>query len=99
MNLSRKVRALVWDMALSDEASRRDSGLRKLAAALCACRATVAKLEAETSGQRQALLAVNRHEGLAKDFSSVRDAERTACAQLMDSLAFAIGAKAIRERK
>lgn len=93
MNLSRRIKAL----AIEPDAESRKAAI-KLAAELCTARARIAQLEAQNTGQQQALAALQRHDGLAKDLSAVRQAERDACAQVVESLGFCIGAKAIRER-
>lgn len=97
MKLSRRISELAAE-PVADEREDRRAAI-KLAAALCACRAQVAKLEAENSGQREAILALNRHEGHAKDLAATRAAEREACARVADELGFSIGAQRIRERK
>lgn len=97
MNLSRRIKSLAQEPIAPEHEVRRAA--IKLAAELAAARARVSALEAETSGQRQALLAVNRHAGLAKDFAAVREAERTACAALVDSLGLHEAAKRIQERE
>jgi hypothetical protein len=49
-------------------------------------------------GLRDALRALNRHEGIARDLAAIRTAEREACARIADELGFCIGAQRIRER-
>lgn len=95
--LANQVGKLAYESAAPAAEGRRAA--IKLAAALCACRAQVAKLEAENSGQREALLALNRHVSLARDFEAIRIAERTACAALVHSLGLTEAAKRIQERE
>lgn len=97
MNLSRRIKSLAIEPVIRDQEARRAA--IKLAAELAAARAKIAALEAENSGQREALLALNRHQGLAKDFQSIREAERTACAALVHSLGLYDAARRIQERE
>jgi hypothetical protein len=96
MNLSRRIKALAIEPPTPDPESRKAA--IKLAAELCAARARIAQLEAETNGQRQAIAALHRQDHLAEDLIAVRAAEREACARAVENLGFCIGAKAIRER-
>lgn len=96
MNLSRRISALVAEEASNDHEARRTA--IKLAAELSVVRARISALEAENMGLRDALLALNRHEGIARDLAAIRDAEREACARVCDDLSFAVGAERIRER-
>jgi hypothetical protein len=94
MNLSRRITDLPFDC---DREVRRAA--IKLAAELSIARAKISALEAENMGLRDSLRGLNRHEGLAKDFTSIREAERTACAALVDSLGLHEAAKRIMERE
>jgi hypothetical protein len=96
MNLSRRISALVAEQAAGDHEARRTA--IKLAAELATARARVSALEAENMGLRDALRALNRHEGIARDLAAIRTAEREACARIADELGFCIGAQRIRER-
>jgi uncharacterized coiled-coil protein SlyX len=95
MNLSRRISALVAEQAAGDHEARRTA--IKLAAELSTARARIAQLEAQTSGQQDAIAALRRHD-LAEDLVAVRKAEREACARVCDELSFAVGAQRIRER-
>jgi hypothetical protein len=97
MNLSRRTSALVAEEATNDHEARRAA--IKLSAELSTARVRIFALEAENMGLRDALRALNRHEGIAKDLAAIRNAEREACARIADELGFCIGAQRIRERK
>lgn len=96
MNLARKIQQLAADSEEPPTDRRRAEV--KLAADLATARARIAQLEAQTSGQQDALTALRRHEHLAEDLAAVRKAEREACARVCDELGFCIGAQRIRER-
>lgn len=94
MNLSRRIS----DLPIASDHEVRRTAI-KLAAELAAARAKIAQLEAENTGQRDALLALKRHDGLARDFTAIREAERTACAALVHSLGLYDAARRIQERE
>lgn len=97
MNLSRRIKSLAIEPVVPDRESRRAA--IKLAAELATARAKIAALEAENMGLRDAVRGINRHEGLSRDFTAIREAERTACAALVHSLGLYDAARRISERE
>jgi uncharacterized coiled-coil protein SlyX len=96
MSLAPRISALIAEQAVDANAARRLA--LKLTVELATARARIAQLEAQTSGQQDAIAALRRHDHLAEDLAAVRKAEREACARVCDELGFCIGAQRIRER-